>query len=169
MRAVLRTALTVIFLLVVYFAVPLREKSVTLTIVLILVAGLIALGWTVVWQVRAVVRSKFPRLRAAEALSTFLVLYLVVFGLAYVLMDESTVGAFSQHLTRLSGLYFALTVFTTVGFGDITPRTDPARVLVMVQMLGNLIFLGIVVRILLGAMQMGLDRRTNGTDEAHDG
>jgi voltage-gated potassium channel len=38
-----------------------------------------------------------------------------------------------------------------VGFGDITPVSEPARVITMLQMLANLVFLGVVARVLFGA------------------
>ena len=37
------------------------------------------------------------------------------------------------------------TVLSTVGFGDITPRTDPTRVMVSIQMLLDLVLIGVVV------------------------
>jgi hypothetical protein len=40
-----------------------------------------------------------------------------------------------------------------VGFGDITPETDGARLVVMVQIILDLVFIGLVVRVLLGAVQ----------------
>ena len=43
-----------------------------------------------------------------------------------------------QPLTRADALYFAVTVFSTVGFGDITPESEAARVVLIVQMLGDL-------------------------------
>jgi voltage-gated potassium channel len=36
-------------------------------------------------------------------------------------------------MTHTDALYFTVTVFATVGFGDITARTDTARLLVTVQ------------------------------------
>jgi Ion channel len=56
-------------------------------------------------------------------------------------------------------LYFAVTVFSTVGFGDITAKSETARVVLIVQMLADLAFLGAGVRVLLGAVQRGRERR----------
>jgi voltage-gated potassium channel len=53
-----------------------------------------------------------------------------------------------------------VTVFATVGFGDITPKSEVARELVMVQMLGDLALLGIGARLLLTAVQRGRERRS---------
>jgi hypothetical protein len=42
---------------------------------------------------------------------------------------------------------------TTVGFGDISPSTDTARVLVMFQMLTNDVVIGLGARLMLSAAQ----------------
>jgi voltage-gated potassium channel Kch len=82
-------------------------------------------------------------------------------------MSQSNPGAFSEHLSRSSALYFAVTVFSTVGFGDITARTDAGRIVVTVMMLANLLIIGIGIRVLLSAVRLGHQRRlaaeTDGT------
>ena len=60
-------------------------------------------------------------------------------------------NSYTEPLTRLDALYFSVTMFATVGFGDITPVTELARVITVLQMLANLIFLGVVARVLFGA------------------
>ena len=50
-------------------------------------------------------------------------------------------------------------MFSTVGFGDITPKTDLARVATMVQMLGDLLVVGLVLHLMLGAVKAGRQRR----------
>jgi hypothetical protein len=62
-------------------------------------------------------------------------------------------------MSRVGALYFTVTVFATVGFGDIVPVTDAARIVVMVQMVGDLVLVGVGVRVLLGAVQLGLERK----------
>jgi voltage-gated potassium channel len=50
-------------------------------------------------------------------------------------------------------------VFATVGFGDIAPVTDAARITTMVQMVGDLLVVGLVLRVMLGAVKQGRERR----------
>ena len=60
---------------------------------------------------------------------------------------------------RTDALYFTVTVFSTVGFGDITAKSETARIVLIVQMLADLAFLGAGVRVLLGAVQRRRERR----------
>jgi voltage-gated potassium channel len=106
-----------------------------------------------------VLRSEYPGLRAIEALASAIPLFLLVFAVAYVLMADADGGAFSEPLSRTDALYFTITVFATVGFGDITPKTDLARVATMVQMLGDLLVVGLVLHLMLGAVKAGRQRR----------
>ena len=50
-------------------------------------------------------------------------------------------------------MYFSTTVFTTVGFGDITAKSEVARLVVTVQMWLDLVFLGLVLRVVTQAVQ----------------
>jgi uncharacterized membrane protein YtjA (UPF0391 family) len=69
-------------------------------------------------------------------------------------MAQDNPDNFNVHtLTRTDSLYFTVTVFATVGFGDIVGTSQAARVLVMVQMILNLVFIGVVVRLFLGAVR----------------
>ena len=45
---------------------------------------------------------------------------------------------FSQPLTRIDSVYFTVTTFATVGFGDITATTEAARLVVTGQMIADL-------------------------------
>ncbi len=77
-------------------------------------------------------------------------------------MAHNVPDSFTDPLTRTDSLYFTVTVFATVGFGDIAPVTQAARVLVTVQMVGNLLLLGIALRVVVLAVQHR--RRTVGRD-----
>ena len=45
------------------------------------------------------------------------------------------VFAVTQHLSLAEGWYFAVTTASTVGYGDITPKTGPGRTVAVVLML----------------------------------
>jgi ion channel len=120
-------------------------------------------------QVRTITASPFPGLRAVEALATSLPLFLLLFASTYVVMGTIAAGSFNQPMTRTNALYFTVTVFATVGFGDITAQTETARLLVTGQMIIDLIILGIGARVILGAVQRGRQRQPHDTRTAQPG
>jgi voltage-gated potassium channel len=157
-RALLRASLTATVLVLLYFTLPITG-SLDGSAALLLALGLLVFAGLVTWQVRAVLRSQYPGLRAVEALAAAIPLFLLVFAAAYVLLADADGGAFSEPLSRTDALYYTITVFATVGFGDITPVTDAARIATMVQMLGDLLVVGLVLRVMLGAVKAGRQRR----------
>lgn len=158
-RALLRQLGTVTALTVLYFVLPLKAQALA-----VLVIGLLGFGLLAAWQVRAVLRSPHPVVRGLDALATTVPLYLLLFATAYVLMSLQTPAAFSEPLDRVDALYFTMTVFATVGFGDIAPVTQTARAVVTVQMVANLVVLGLLLRLLTRAVQINRGRRAT-TDQ----
>ena len=165
--AIVRTVLVIVLLVAVYFVVPVDgEFDVSAAFVLIgcLIAFVLLLGIQI-WQIT---QSPHPRLRALQTLATSVTVFLLIFAEVYLILERGNAGAFNEPLTNTDSLYFTITVFSTVGFGDITAQTQAARVVVMVQMLGDLVLVGIIVKVLLGAMNAGLRRREN-VDADRDG
>jgi uncharacterized membrane protein YtjA (UPF0391 family) len=81
----------------------------------------------------------------------------------YFLMALDSPGTFTADpLTRVDTLYLTVTIFSTVGFGDISAASQPARILVTIQMILNLIVLGAGVRLLTGAVKRGRDAHKGG-------
>ena len=158
LRSLLRATLTSTVLVLLYYRLPLTGERQGSTAALLL-AGLVLFTGIITWQVRAILRSDYPGLRAIEALAAAIPLFLLVFAAAYVTVAEVQPSAFSEPLSRTDALYFTITVFSTVGFGDITPVATPARVIAMVQMLGDLVVVGLVLRVMLGAVKEGRERR----------
>jgi voltage-gated potassium channel Kch len=74
-------------------------------------------------------------------------------------MQRASPDSFSHSLTRTDALYFTVTTFTTVGYGDITATSQSARLVVTAQMLLDLLALGLGVRVLLGAVQLARQGR----------
>ncbi|MFF7245701.1 potassium channel family protein [Embleya sp. NPDC008237] len=156
----LRGAFTAALLLVLYYVLPL-DRRLDLVAGLGLAAGLLVFGGIVAWQIDAIMRADRPRLRAVEALSVSLPFLLVLFAATYYLIGSDRADAFTETLSRTDALYFTITVFSTVGFGDIAPSSEVARVVAMIQMLVNLVVLGVIGRVVLGAVQIGLRRRSS--------
>lgn len=145
-------------LVVAYFVAPLGTRWTAHT-ALWLVGGLLAVGVLVTWQVQAIRRSPMPVARAVGVLTVSVPLFLIVFAVTYYLMGQADSEAWSEPLSRLDALYFTLTVFATVGFGDIAPVSESARALVTVQMIGDLVVVGVIARLVVGAVREGLARR----------
>lgn len=152
-----RTLLISVGVLILYYLLPLNRGFHGWT-VLTLIAGLVAVGLLVAWQVRAILRAPHPALRAIEAVALSLPLFLLLFAAAYFVLGSTDPGAFTQPLTRTDCLYFVVTVFATVGFGDIAPVSETARVLTMAQMIGDLVLIGLVLRLFVSAVDRGRRR-----------
>jgi Ion channel len=161
MRSMLRAAGSTTALVVVYYLLPLNRSS-TPVAVTMLIIGLVALTGLLAYQVRAITRSPFPLLRGVEALATSIPLFLLLFAATYVVLATISASSFSQPLSRTDAIYFTVTVFATVGFGDITAKTEVARLVVTGQMIADLIALGLGVRVLLSAVQRGRQRQPTG-------
>jgi voltage-gated potassium channel len=81
-------------------------------------------------------------------------------------MAQTDAGSFDEEaLTRTDALYFTVTVFATVGFGDITPASQAARLVGSTQMILDLIVLGLGIRVFLSAVEIGRQRTDTGPQE----
>jgi hypothetical protein len=130
---------------------------------------LAALVLVLAWQIRSVGRSPHPVLRGVEALVVTVPLLVLTFAATYVVVDHNSPGSFSEALSRLDAAYFSVTVLATVGFGDITPLTEVARSLVMSQMLVDLAFVGLVAKVLVGAVRRRRDEMLSEAATPADG
>jgi hypothetical protein len=151
-RTLVRIFVTVALLTVGYFQLSLDRASIGV-VVIVLVAGLAVLIALVVFEVRSVMRSDFPGLRAVESLATSVPLFLLLFASTYVAMQGISAQSFSEPMTHTSALYFTVTTFATVGYGDITPTSQAARVVVTVQMVADLVIIGVAFKAMTGAVQ----------------
>jgi voltage-gated potassium channel len=150
--ALVRTSLAVLVLVGIYFALPFGRFMGAMSVT-VFVVGMLLVAVVLTWQIRATFRSMTPGLRAIESLGVLVPLILLLFALAHYLIEVAYPGSYSEAMTRLDSLYYSVTMFATVGFGDIAPVTDLARIISMLQMLANLIFLGVVARVLFGAVE----------------
>jgi voltage-gated potassium channel len=149
----LRALATAVVLVGLYYLLPLDHvRNVPLT----LAVGVVILLVVIAWQLRAIVRARQPVLRAIVALATTVPLFVLLFASVYFVMAQASPANFSPHqLTRTDALYFTVTVFSTVGFGDITPASQGARLVVTAQMILDLLVLGLGIRAFVGAVQLG--------------
>jgi hypothetical protein len=158
-RGLLRALGSTAVLIAAYYLAPLDQLT-RISLFVCMIIGLLILAAMIAYQVSAILRATFPGVRAIEALATTVPLFLLLFSAAYFLMSQTSGANFNVHtLTRTDSLYFTVTVFATVGFGDISPASQAARIVVTTQMILNLIVLGLGVRLITGAVQRA--RQTN--------
>jgi voltage-gated potassium channel len=157
-RAVLRSLAISVLIVTGYFALPMNH-ALGARDVLTLFVGLAVVAGALAWQIRAILESSFPAARAVQALLVSVPLFLVVFSAVYFLMGENDPASWSQPLTRLDALYFTVTVFTTVGFGDITAVSEAARAVTIVQMISGLVLVAVIARLVVGAVHISWERK----------
>jgi hypothetical protein len=157
-KAALRSLGMATSLLVVYYLLPTEQRP-HQSVILRLVVALALFVVVLANEVRAIQKHGQPMLRAGVSMATVIPLFLVLFSWIYLTMSHSNPTFFSHPLNRTESLYFAVTIFSTVGFGDIVPKTDMARIVTMVQMIADLVVIAVVVRLIFGAASRGEAQR----------
>lgn len=160
LAAFARLLLTTVGLVALYYVLPL-DREVSRATVGWLALGLIGFMGLVALQVRSILQSHRPALRAVETLGTVVPLFVLLFAATYVGLAAGQQDAFTEPLSKTDALYFAMTVLSTVGFGDIAPRSEAARVTVTLQMAANLVVLGLLARVVVGAVQITRQRQAD--------
>ncbi|MCX5336487.1 MULTISPECIES: potassium channel family protein [unclassified Streptomyces] len=155
----LRSTAAVAATTVAYYLLPM-DRDFDQHTATVLGMGLLGIGALLALQAVSIIGSPHPRLRAIEALTTAVPLFLLLFSATYFLYaQEQGAHTFSEPLSRNDALYFTVTVFATVGFGDIVPVAQTARVLTTCQMVADLILVGMIAKVMVGAVRLGLERR----------
>ena len=158
-----RVSLSVSALFAAYFLIPARGSGEGSGLPW-LILQLCVFGAVVGIQVPAIINAKYPILRAVESLAVLVALYLLIFARIYLSNSLHDPSGFSRPLDHVTALYFTVTVFATVGFGDIIARSNSMKLLVTLQMLLNLVVLGLVIRLLTSAARRGVARRGGQAD-----
>lgn len=164
LSSMLRSVIVTVVVFVLYFSLPFDEKSAFNT-GLALFIGLVAVAAVLIWQARSIAHSPIPLVRAVEGLITSFPMVVLLFATTYFVMEQYQKGSFTQEMTRVDSLYFTVTTFATVGFGDITPVSEGARMVVTLQMVIDLILIGLVARAFVNSVRTGLARRDATSDE----
>lgn len=141
-----RTALTIAGLLAAYWIVPFEGRfggSVAVRTGI----GVVVLAAAIVWQLRSIPRSEHPRVRAALAVVVAASASALLFAALYRMASSSDAAAFNEPLDHVDALYLSMSVFTTVGFGDVHAVSSAARLLVTAHMIVNVVVLAGVARV----------------------
>ncbi|PXY25928.1 two pore domain potassium channel family protein [Prauserella sp. PE36] len=162
--ALFRSTCVVVALVTVYYLAPL-DTTPDVTTWLWFALGLGAFGVLVTWQIRGILTAPMPVVRGVQTIAVSLPLLLVVFASVYVVISTEWPASFTERLDHSDALYFTVTVFATVGFGDIAPVSKLARLLTTAQMVVGLVAVGVVARLVVSAVRVAVQRRTNEHDD----
>ncbi|MBM7818798.1 voltage-gated potassium channel Kch [Cellulosimicrobium cellulans] len=130
--------------LTVYYGVPLPTDEAREVVQLVVFAvGLALLCALLVVQVRRQLRAwGTPSVRVQSVMGLLLPV-VTFFALAYYLMADQFVGIEN----RTDALYFAVVTLGTVGYGDVHPVGEAAKIVAMVQIVLDLVVVGVLVSI----------------------
>ncbi|TWD80052.1 ion channel [Kribbella amoyensis] len=131
------------------------------------IAALVLLAWAITSQVR---KQMFGGTEVAvQSLVLLVEMVVVVFAYGFYLLEQARPGEIAGLDTRTDSLYFTLTTMTTVGYGDIHAAGQVARVVVLVQLFFNVVFVGALVSILTATLRGRVEQRVRRKSGGDDG
>ena len=133
-------------LLVAYFAFPLGLGDTTSAVLglMLTVAGLGLLGWTMVQELGHL--RKAEATRSTPALAMLLVLLVMSASLTFFLLNRVQPDQIENLETRTDALYFTLSTMATIGYGDVHAEGQAARALVSALIVFNVVVVAALVR-----------------------
>ena len=94
-RGLLLGAVTAAVMVALYYLLPLGRRSDGFA-VFELVIGLLLLAVVIAWQLRAIIRSDYPVVRAAQVLTVTTPLFLLLFAAQYFVTSQDDPSAFTE-------------------------------------------------------------------------
>lgn len=132
--------------LFVFFITPLDERNWVLSAGLGIVCTLIAVPYALS-RIRRIRIAEHPLGEALAVMSLLVSLVVVGFAGSYYSIAVETTQIPAIH-TRIDALYFTIVTLGTVGYGDIAPTGQQARLLVSFQIMVNLSLIATLIRLL---------------------
>ncbi len=138
--------------LLAYFILPLDGRLGEVFAAGLVLVAAVALVPLAIRRAREVLVADQPMLVAAQSLTSALTLMIVAFSSAYYVLGTKYPSQVAGVHTKIDGLYFSVTILSTVGFGDITATGQGARALVTVNMIVDLVLVALSVRVISWAL-----------------
>ncbi len=145
-----RSVLGLVAVLVLYFSVPIQGDKSVLRLALDLAVTVMAMAVVGLVTIR-----EFRRMQIGEALKfngaqllVVLEIVLVVFSLTYFTLALHGHHEMAGLHTRVDALYFTATTIATVGYGDIHSVGQLARIVNTIQLVFDILFLAVFVRLI---------------------
>jgi len=132
-------------LVVVFLVVPISKERWWLGIVigLLIIVGSVPLT---VKRINRVGTSHEPYLEAGLAVVMMIALIVIGFASIYAALSRHGEEVADIH-TKLDAVYFTITTLATVGYGDIAPTGQVARAVAIIQMVVDILVIGVAARL----------------------
>ncbi|MGW0814511.1 potassium channel family protein [Streptomyces viridiviolaceus] len=152
-------ATAVVGMAAAYFLLPLDHLGPGRPVLswLLFVLGLAFVAALLLRQIRDVIIER-PHNRPGVAIPLLILVSVHIFASAYYTLAKQP-GQFTGLRTRVDALYFTVVTLATVGYGDITPRGQTARVVTILQILYSFVFLTAAATALTQWVRRLLERR----------
>jgi voltage-gated potassium channel len=163
-RRALRASVLVTLLLLGYFVAPvepqLHPSGLARLVGTLLVLGALAAGLT--RMLRLHVRDEERRV---EGLVLGIVVVVVVFAFGFYALEYHQPGQVAGLHTRIDALYYTVATLSTIGYGDVHAVGQAARVLVMVQVVFDLVFVAAAANLLTSHLRATAQQPKGERDE----
>ncbi|BCJ67558.1 potassium channel family protein [Polymorphospora rubra] len=157
-------AVTCALIVAIFYLVPVEPGVAGVRLVLRGIGSVLVLllvAWLVSAQIRRQIAAPQPA-GGVAGLAVAIVAGLVIFALADYVIAISGPDQFASLRTKTDALYFALATLATVGYGDIHPSGQLAKVVVMLQMAFNLVVLATGASIFIDLLTDRIRKRSAG-------
>jgi len=149
------TAASMLACLAVYYNVPLpRDDPPELVAILLFAAGLVLLCVVLGTQVRRQVRAGLVASVRVQSVVGLLLPLVTFFAVTYYLLADQFVGIED----RTDALYYAVVTLGTVGYGDVHATGSAAKVATMVQIVLDLVVVGVLVSVATSRVRARAER-----------
>ncbi|MFD3703813.1 potassium channel family protein [Nocardia sp. NPDC058658] len=153
-----RNGAAAVFAVLLYYSVPvgwafeLDAWPGRLAGVCMFFAGIAGLGWLVWRRVQSYLRAPTAAGGRVDGLLLLVCIVGVVFALFYFRLQQLHPDQFDGLETRTDALYYTLVTLGTVGYGDVHPVGQVARIATMVQIVFDLVVLGTLLTIITSSV-----------------
>lgn len=97
--------------------------------------------------------------RRVDGLVAGIVLVVLVFAFSFYVLARAQPNQLDGLRTRVDALYFTMTTLTTVGYGDIHAVGQSARILVLLQMTFDVVFVAAAASLLSSRVKAAAETR----------
>ncbi len=153
----------VTLILVAYFVAPvardINPDTVVRGIVSVLFLTLLAVGMTQLLRMHADLAGR------VDGLVVGIVVIVVFFAFGFYVLELHHPGQVTGLVTRVDALYFAMSTMSTIGYGDIHAQGQVARMLVIVQIIFDLVFVAAAASLLTARLRMVAEQRAERAKE----